>query len=89
MVCIKSITIQGFKSFGKKRTVIKLPRGLVVVTGPNGGGKSTVLDAVKFAFGELSAHNLRVDRFSKLLHESSRGTDTQAIVTITLDNSDR
>ncbi|MDW8084505.1 MAG: chromosome segregation SMC family protein [Candidatus Caldarchaeum sp.] len=89
MVCIKSITIQGFKSFGKKRTVIKLPRGLVVITGPNGGGKSTVLDAVKFAFGELSAHNLRVDRFSKLLHESSRGTDTQAMVTITLDNSDR
>ncbi|MCS7110140.1 MAG: chromosome segregation protein SMC [Candidatus Caldarchaeum sp.] len=89
MVWIKSVTIQGFKSFGNKRTVIKLPRGLVVITGPNGGGKSTVLDAVKFALGELSAHNLRVDRFSKLLHESSKGADSQAFVTLTLDNTDR
>ncbi|MDW8062936.1 MAG: chromosome segregation SMC family protein [Candidatus Caldarchaeum sp.] len=89
MVWIKTITLQGFKSFGNKRTVIKLPRGLVVITGPNGGGKSTVLDAVKFALGELSAHNLRVDRFSKLLHESSKGADSQAYVTLTLDNTDR
>ncbi|MDJ0271279.1 MAG: chromosome segregation SMC family protein [Candidatus Caldarchaeum sp.] len=88
MVRIKSVAITGFKSFGNKRTVIKLPPGLVVITGPNGGGKSTVLDAVKFALGELSAHNLRVDRFSKLLHESSKGTDSQALVTLTLDNSD-
>ncbi|MEM0349572.1 MAG: chromosome segregation SMC family protein [Candidatus Caldarchaeum sp.] len=88
MVRIKSVAITGFKSFGNKRTVIKLPPGLVVITGPNGGGKSTVLDAVKFALGELSAHNLRVDRFSKLLHESSKGTDAQALVTLTLDNSD-
>ncbi|MCS7133449.1 MAG: chromosome segregation protein SMC [Candidatus Caldarchaeum sp.] len=87
MVWIKSVTIQGFKSF-EKRTVIKLPLGLVVITGPNGGGKSTVLDAVKFALGELSAQNLRVDRFSKLLHESSRGTGSQAVVTLTLDNTD-
>ncbi|MEM0440009.1 MAG: chromosome segregation SMC family protein [Candidatus Caldarchaeum sp.] len=88
MVWIKSITIQGFKSFGNKRTTIKMPLGLVVITGPNGGGKSTVLDAVKFALGELSAHNLRVDRFSKLLHESSKGIDNSAYVTISLDNSD-
>ncbi|MEM4302961.1 MAG: chromosome segregation SMC family protein [Candidatus Caldarchaeum sp.] len=87
MVKIKSIAIQGFKSFGSKRTVIKFPLGLTVITGPNGGGKSTVLDAIKFALGELSAHNLRADRFSKLLHESSKGQDQYAMVSLTLDNS--
>ncbi|MEM0384462.1 MAG: chromosome segregation SMC family protein [Candidatus Caldarchaeum sp.] len=86
MVRIKAVAIQGFKSFGSKKTTIKLPPGLVVITGPNGGGKSTVLDAVKFALGELSAHNLRADRFSKLLHESAKGQDQHASVSLTLDN---
>ncbi len=89
MVRIKTITISGFKSFSGKRTVIKLPPGLIVITGPNGGGKSTLLDAVRFALGELSAHNLRAERFPKLLHESRDGQDKHAIVSLTLDNSGR
>jgi len=90
LVHVKRITVQGFKSFPPKRQVVDLPKGLVVVAGPNGSGKSNILDAIKFAFGELSPHALRVSRFSELIHQSPEGgSASMARVTVVLDNSDR
>ncbi len=89
MVYIKRITIQGFKSFGPKRVVIKPERGFVVITGPNGGGKSNVLDAIKFSLGELSNNALRVGKLSDLIHENNGRRLGQATVTLALDNTDR
>jgi chromosome segregation protein len=89
LVHIKRITIQGFKSFGPKRTAIKLEKGFVVITGPNGGGKSNVLDAIKFSLGELSVNALRVSKLSDLIHESNGRKLSAATVTLVLDNSDR
>jgi len=90
MVHISRLNIQGFKSFGSKRASLSLGPGLIVITGPNGGGKSTVVDAIKFCLGESSAHNLRASRFSDLLHESpSEGRSDYAKVTLTLDNRGR
>jgi len=90
LVHVKKITVQGFKSFPYKRQVVELPKGLVVVAGPNGSGKSNILDAIKFAFGELSPHALRVSRFSELIHQSPEGGSApMARVTVVLDNSDR
>ncbi len=87
MVYIKRLTIQGFKSFSSKRSSIELEKGFVVVTGPNGGGKSNVLDAIRFALGELSAHNLRVGRMAELVHDDP--STNWARVSLTFDNSDR
>ncbi|MEN2974274.1 MAG: chromosome segregation SMC family protein [Candidatus Caldarchaeales archaeon] len=87
MVYIKRLTIQGFKSFSSKRTTIDLEKGLVVITGPNGGGKSNILDAIRFALGELSAHNLRVGKMSELIHDNQQNSGAK--VTLTLDNSER
>ncbi|MCD6312429.1 MAG: chromosome segregation protein SMC, partial [Thaumarchaeota archaeon] len=87
MVYVKRLTIQGFKSFGPKRISLELEKGLVVVTGPNGGGKSNVIDAIRFALGELSAHNLRVGRMAELVHDDP--SVSWARTAITLDNSDR
>lgn len=87
MVYIKRLTIQGFKSFGSKKTSIDFEKGLVVITGPNGGGKSNILDAVRFALGELSAHNLRVGKMSELIHDNH--PDSGARVSLTLDNFER
>jgi len=86
MVYIKKLTIQGFKSFGPKRVSIELEKGFIVITGPNGGGKSNVLDAIRFTLGELSAHNLRVGRMAELVHDGSQ--TGWAKTSITLDNSD-
>lgn len=86
MVYIKRLTLQGFKSFGPRRLTLNLKKGLVVVTGPNGGGKSNIMDAIRFALGELSAHNLRVGRMSELVHDKPNVTSVR--VSITLDNSD-
>ncbi|HDD66187.1 MAG TPA: hypothetical protein ENG52_01010, partial [Nitrososphaeria archaeon] len=86
MVYLKKLTIQGFKSFGSRRISIEVGKGLVVVTGPNGGGKSNILDAIRFALGELSAHNLRVGRMAELVHDDP--STNWARVSITLDNSD-
>jgi len=87
MVFIRRLTIQGFKSFGPRRISISLEKGLIVITGPNGGGKSNVMDAIRFALGELSAHNLRVGRMAELIHDDPR--TNYARVSITLDNSER
>lgn len=87
MVYIKRLTLQGFKSFGPKRVTLNLEKGLVAVTGPNGGGKSNIMDAIRFGLGELSAHNLRVGRMSELVHDNPK--TTSARVSITLDNSGR
>jgi len=87
MVYIKRLTIQGFKSFNSKKSNIEFKKGLVVITGPNGGGKSNILDAVRFALGELSAHNLRVGKMSELIHDNS--PNMTAKVSLTLDNSRR
>lgn len=90
MVYIKKLIIYGFKSFGLKRTIIDLDKGLVAITGPNGGGKSNIFDAIRFALGELSAHSLRVSKLSDLIYDiGGENKAKYAKVSIQLDNSDK
>jgi len=55
---IKKLSIVGFKSF-MDRTEIGLPSGISAVVGPNGCGKSNIVDAIRWAMGEQSAKQLR------------------------------
>lgn len=55
---VKELTIQGFKSFAH-RTRIPLHEGITVVVGPNGCGKSNILDALRWAMGEQRPMQLR------------------------------
>jgi ABC-type Mn2+/Zn2+ transport system ATPase subunit len=65
MVCwIESVTICGFKSYAHEVT-ISFQRGLSVMHGPNGCGKSTVIDALLFVLGEDHA-KLRVAKLAEL-----------------------
>src|SRR5512140_3956956 len=55
---IKRVEISGFKSFVEKAT-FDFPAGVSAVVGPNGCGKSNVVDAIRWVMGEQSAKNLR------------------------------
>ena len=90
MVYIKRVDLRGFKTFGKK-TTIHLDRGLTIITGPNGSGKSNVLDAVKFALGELSPKELRGETIGDLVYKGAAQTihTKAAYVAVQFDNHDR
>lgn len=84
---LKSIDLFGFKSFAE-RTHIKFTDGISALIGPNGCGKSNVVDAVKWVLGEQATKSLRAERMEDVIFN---GTDSRkpvnvAEVTLTLHN---
>lgn len=89
MVYIRRIDLRGFKTFGRKAT-LKLSQGLTVMTGPNGSGKSNILDALRFALGELSPKELRGASLSDLISKSTLQNPPRSVyVSVQFDNTDR
>jgi len=89
MPFIKKIEVNGFKTFGKKTTLV-FDKGFTVITGPNGSGKTNIIDAVLFALGEMSARKLRATNFSSLIFNGGLNSNSRkkAKVVIQFDNSD-
>ena len=87
---LKSIKLSGFKSFVDP-TVINFPSNLGAVVGPNGCGKSNVIDAVRWVMGESSAKNLRGESMTDVIFNgsSARKPVGQASVELVFDNQDR
>ncbi len=85
---LKHIKLSGFKSF-VDATKISFPTNLVAVVGPNGCGKSNVIDAVKWVLGELSAKNLRGDSMADVIFNGSdlRKPSGQCSIELLFDNS--
>jgi len=92
MPYIRKIEMKGFKSFGPRTVTLTLDKGFTAITGPNGSGKTNIIDAVLFALGELSARRLRANSFTGLIfHGSPEGGLEKARsskVVIQFDNSD-
>ncbi len=86
---LSKIKLSGFKSFVDP-TLLHLPSSLVGVVGPNGCGKSNVIDAVRWVMGEISAKSLRGDSMTDVIFNgsSTRKPVGQAMVEIVFDNSD-
>src|SRR6186713_1403182 len=85
---IKRLEIAGFKSF-VDRTVIQFDHDVVAIVGPNGCGKSNIVDAIRWCLGEQSARHLRGRSMEDVIFNGSesRGPHGLAEVTITFDNT--
>ncbi len=86
---LSQIKIAGFKSFVDP-TRIAFPTNITGIVGPNGCGKSNVIDAVRWVMGESSAKNLRGESMEDVIFSgsSARKSVGQATVELVFDNSD-
>ena len=86
---LNKIKLAGFKSFVDP-TSVNLPSNLIGVVGPNGCGKSNIIDAVRWVMGEISAKHLRGDSMADVVFNgsSSRKPVGTASVELVFDNSD-
>lgn len=84
---LKSIEIFGFKSFADK-SLIQFSDGVSALLGPNGCGKSNVVDAIKWVLGEQATKSLRADKMEDVIFNGTeaRKALNVAEVTLTLQN---
>jgi chromosome segregation protein len=86
---LKTIKLSGFKSFVDP-TVIPVSASLIGIVGPNGCGKSNIIDAIRWVMGESSATRLRGDSMADVIFNGSntRKPVAQASVELIFDNAD-
>ena len=87
---LKSLDVFGFKSFAD-RTHIDFAEGITALLGPNGCGKSNVVDAVRWVLGEGSNKQLRATDSASVIFSGSKSRKplNSAMVNIIFDNTDR
>ncbi len=87
---LQSLEIIGFKSFATK-TTLQFHRGVTAVVGPNGCGKSNILDAIRWVLGEQSAKALRGGEMADVIFSGAdtRGPHNMAEVSLTFGDCEK
>jgi chromosome segregation protein len=85
---LEKLEIKGFKSFGDK-TTIHFNKGVTAIVGPNGCGKSNVVDAIRWVLGEQSTRMLRSEKMENIIFNGTktRKSANLAEVSLTFDNT--
>jgi chromosome segregation protein len=87
-VRLKSLEIKGFKSFADK-TVLNFDEGITGVIGPNGCGKSNIIDSIRWVIGEHKISNLRSENLESLVFNGSKTRNASGLaeVSLTFENT--
>ena len=80
---IDKIELNGFKSFGE-RTMFNFHPGITCIVGPNGCGKSNIVDAFKWVLGEQSAKSLRGEKMEELIFNGSTSKKPKGMAEVTM-----
>jgi chromosome segregation protein len=87
-VRLKSLEIKGFKSFADK-TVVSFDEGVTGIIGPNGCGKSNIIDSIRWVIGEQKISHLRSENLESLVFNGSRTRSASGLaeVSLTFENT--
>ena len=90
MIFLKCIEAKGFKSYAEFTSII-LDEPFIGIVGPNGSGKTNVVDAIRWVLGETSSKQLRSDTNNEIIFYGSDvfNPSDEASVTLYFDNSKR
>lgn len=85
---LKSLEIKGFKSFADK-TILNFDEGITGVIGPNGCGKSNIIDSIRWVIGEHKISNLRSENLESLIFNGSKSRNASGLaeVSLTFENT--